>query len=61
MAETTTRELRVLVVDDNLDTALGLSLLMRAMGHQPRMTHDGIANLTWCFWTLDCRDWTAAK
>jgi len=52
MAETTTRELRVLVVDDNLDTALGLSLLMRAMGHQLRMTHDGLSAIQAAF---DCQ------
>jgi two-component system, chemotaxis family, CheB/CheR fusion protein len=34
--------LRVLVVDDNHDAAMGLSLLMRAMGHQSRMIYEGL-------------------
>jgi DNA-binding response OmpR family regulator len=47
----TARPLSVLVVDDNLDTALGLSLLIRAWGHQPRMTHDGLSAIKAA---LDC-------
>ena len=43
MIETSRRQLRILVVDDNLDTAMGLSLLMRALGHKPHMTHDGLS------------------
>jgi CheY-like chemotaxis protein len=35
--------LRVLIVDDNADTAMGLSLLMRALGHESRITHDGLS------------------
>jgi DNA-binding response OmpR family regulator len=46
-----TRELCVLVVDDNHDTALGLSLIMRAWGHQPRMTYDGLSAINAA---LDC-------
>jgi len=51
MTETTTRELCVLVVDDNHDTALGLSLLMRAWGHQSRMAYDGLSAINAA---LDC-------
>ena len=32
---------RVLVVDDNLDTARGLSRLLKLLGHDVRMAHDG--------------------
>jgi CheY-like chemotaxis protein len=33
--------LRVLVVDDNTDTALSLSLLLECSGHQTRVAHTG--------------------
>ncbi len=36
------RQLRVLVVDDNVDTVLSFSLLLRAMGHDVRTAHDGM-------------------
>ena len=39
----TTRPLRVLVVDDNVDTVLGFSMLLRASGHEVRTAHDGLA------------------
>ncbi len=36
-----TRALRVLVVDDNSDTVLSFSMLLRALGHDVRTAHDG--------------------
>lgn len=35
--------LRVLIVDDNIDTAGSLALLLRMWGHEVRATHDGIS------------------
>jgi signal transduction histidine kinase/ActR/RegA family two-component response regulator len=35
------RPLRVLVVDDNQDAAKSVALLLRAMGHNARVAHDG--------------------
>ncbi|MEX2175280.1 MAG: PAS domain S-box protein [Pirellulaceae bacterium] len=35
------RGLRVLVVDDNVDAANGVALLLRAFGHEARVAHDG--------------------
>jgi PAS domain S-box-containing protein len=40
-AKPTGRSLRVLVVDDNVDTAGSLELLLRDAGHDVRMAHDG--------------------
>jgi PAS domain S-box-containing protein len=37
----TTRPLRVLVVDDNVDTVLSLSMLLKESGHDVRTAHDG--------------------
>jgi len=37
--------LRVLVVDDNVDAALTLSMILEASGHTTRVAHDGIAAL----------------
>lgn len=37
--------LRVLIVDDNLDTAGSLALLLRMWGHEVRTTHDGLSAL----------------
>jgi PAS domain S-box-containing protein len=37
----TTRALRVLVVDDNVDTVLSFSMLLKASGHDVRTAHDG--------------------
>ncbi|MEO5989658.1 MAG: ATP-binding protein [Candidatus Eisenbacteria bacterium] len=38
-----TRPLRVLVVDDQVDTVMGISLLLDASGHEIRTAHDGVA------------------
>ena len=35
--------LRVLVVDDNVDAAVTLGLLLKASGHDVRTAHDGVA------------------
>jgi len=37
--------LRVLVVDDNVDSAMTLGMLLRASGHEIRIIHDGLAVL----------------
>jgi CheY-like chemotaxis protein len=37
--------LRVLVVDDNVDAALSLGMLLRAMGHCVEIAHDGVEAL----------------
>ena len=37
-----TRPLRVLVVDDNEDTVLSFSMLLRATGHEVRTANDGL-------------------
>ncbi|MFL6198029.1 MAG: ATP-binding protein [Thermoanaerobaculia bacterium] len=39
------RGLRVLVVEDNVDAAESLSALLRLWGHEVRMVHDGLAAL----------------
>jgi CheY-like chemotaxis protein/anti-sigma regulatory factor (Ser/Thr protein kinase) len=39
----TPRVLRVLVVDDNVDTVLSFSMLLRAAGHEVRTAYDGIS------------------
>ena len=44
-AEPTGPALRVLVVDDNVDAAESMALLMQAAGHQVRMSNDGSAVL----------------
>ena len=38
----TTRPLRVLVVDDNVDAVLGFSMLLVALGHDVQTAHDGL-------------------
>lgn len=40
--------LRVLIVDDNTDTAGSLSVLLRMWGHEVRSTHDGRSALELC-------------
>ena len=37
--------LRVLVVDDNVDTAEGMAMLLRESGHDVRLAHDGLTGL----------------
>lgn len=37
--------LRVVVADDNVDTAHSLSLLLEALGHEARIAHNGIQAL----------------
>jgi CheY-like chemotaxis protein len=44
-AQASSRRLRVLVVDDNLDAAESLVALLGALGHETRMAHDGPAGL----------------
>ena len=41
----TGRSLRVLIVEDNTDTAQGLALVLHAFGHQTRTVHDGLTAL----------------
>lgn len=41
MRESSANSLRVLVVDDNADTASVLSMLLRMWGHEVRSAHDG--------------------
>ncbi len=36
---------RILVVDDNVDSALALAALLRALGHEPEVAHDGLEAL----------------
>ena len=44
---TTTPQLfRILVVDDNHDSALSLAMMLSIMGHETRTSHDGEAALT---------------
>ncbi len=38
-------QLRVLVVDDNVDTVLSFSMLLQASGHEVRTAHDGLEAL----------------
>jgi len=44
-AQSTGPSLRVLVVDDNVDSAMTLGMLLRASGHETRIVHDGLAVL----------------
>lgn len=41
-AEAASRPLRVLVVDDNVDTVLSFTMLLRASGHDVRTAYDGL-------------------
>jgi len=45
MAKPASHVLRVLVVDDNVDTAESLVLLVKLLGHNVRMAHDGLVAL----------------
>ena len=42
IGQSTTRPLRVLVVDDNVDTVLSFSMLLEAHGHEMRTAYDGL-------------------
>jgi CheY-like chemotaxis protein len=44
-SQQTTRPLRILVVDDNLDAAEALAMLLKETGHDVRTAHDGPAAL----------------
>ena len=44
-AQSTGTSLRVLVVDDNVDSAKTLGMLLKASGHEIRIVHDGVAVL----------------
>jgi len=44
-AQSTGPSLRVLVVDDNVDAATTLGMLVQASGHEIRIVHDGMAGL----------------
>ena len=54
--------LRVLLVDDNVDAATSLAMLLRLWGHDVRAVHDaaagpgrrGRSGRTWCCWTSAC-------
>jgi CheY-like chemotaxis protein len=43
MRESADTPLRILVVDDNEDTALNLAYLFRTWGHDVRVVHDGLS------------------
>jgi PAS domain S-box-containing protein len=45
IAEPTTRPLRVLVVDDNVDAAESMAMLVKAVGHDVRTVYDGTTAL----------------
>jgi CheY-like chemotaxis protein len=34
---------RILVVDDNVDSAVSLAKMLKAMGHESQVSHDGLA------------------
>ncbi len=42
-SESATVARRVLIADDNVDAALTLGMLLRMMGHETRVVHDGLA------------------
>ena len=42
----TTTRARVLLVEDNLDAAEGMTMLLEFLGHEVRTVHDGIAALS---------------
>jgi hypothetical protein len=56
---------RILIVDDNKDSADSLALRLEITGNQTYMAHDGIEAVEalkstvrkWCCWTLVCRSW----
>jgi len=54
---------RILVVDDNVDSAVTLALMLKAMGHESAVSHDGASAIetakafkpTLVLWTSGCR------
>ena len=44
-ASTAVQPLRVLVVDDNRDAAISLTMLLQMAGHETRTAHDGVEAL----------------
>jgi Histidine kinase-, DNA gyrase B-, and HSP90-like ATPase len=63
------RRLRVLVVDDNVDTAQSLAELLALDGHEVDVAYDapgplrprGPTRRRWCSWTSGCRTGTATR
>ena len=63
------RGLRVLVIDDHLDTTQGLARLLRLLNHEVWTACDGPTGLKaarliarkCCCWTSGCRAWTAIR
>ena len=59
----------MLVVDDNVDSAESMAVLLRLYGHDVRLAHDGEAALEAAlafrpdvmFLTSTCRRWTAMR
>ena len=57
------RRFRILVVDDNHDSALSLAMMLSIMGHETRTAHDGETAVStaesflpvWCCSTSACR------
>ncbi|MGH9221732.1 MAG: response regulator, partial [Vicinamibacterales bacterium] len=41
MTQTAARRFKILVVDDNHDSALSLAMMLSIMGHDTRTAHDG--------------------
>ena len=60
---------RILVVDDNLEAARALAVVLELWGHQVFLAHDGRAALEqvrrlhpqWCCSTSGCRAWMASR
>ena len=61
--------LTILVVDDNQDAAESMRLLLRQVGADVRVAHDGPrrsrpstpTGRAWCCWTSACPAWTATR
>lgn len=45
MATPTARSFRIVVVDDNIDSCESLAMLLKMMGHEVEVAHDGVAAL----------------
>jgi CheY-like chemotaxis protein len=46
MVTTTPKRFRILVVDDNHDSALSMAMMLSIMGHETRTAHDGESAVT---------------